>query len=62
MGSDRSDFLLEYYQLLADDIRRSESVISTVCGLQLGVTLILVGSRWLRGPMLPKALVMFVTQ
>lgn len=46
MPSDRTDFLREFYRLLADDIRRSEAVIPKVCALEVGAMAILFAASW----------------
>jgi len=46
MPTDRTDFLREYYRLLADDIRRSEAVIPKVCALEEGTMALLLLACW----------------
>jgi hypothetical protein len=50
MASDRTDFLREYYRVLTDDIRRSETIIPQVCGLELAVMVLWLLTRWWNGP------------
>lgn len=50
MASDRTDFLRDYYRLLADDISRSEATIPKVCGLEIAVLVLVLLVRWHDGP------------
>jgi hypothetical protein len=46
MPSDRTDFLREYYQVLTDDIRRSEAIVPKVCATEGAAVVLLVLARW----------------
>jgi len=50
MPADRTDFLLDYYRLLTDDIRRSEAIVPKVCALQFGVMSFVIVARWYQKP------------
>lgn len=49
MANERTSFLLEYYRLLTDDIRRSEAIIPKVCALEaafVGLLAVAVLEHW----------------
>jgi|HubBroStandDraft_6_1064221.scaffolds.fasta_scaffold234457_2 hypothetical protein len=62
MTSDRTDFLRDYYNLLTDDIRRSEATVFKACALEGAFVVLLVASLWGGGPrFLPPILVLLTS-
>jgi hypothetical protein len=62
MPSERTDFLRDYYRVLAEDISRSETMIPKACGLEIAAAAFLLVTRMFHWQsLLPNVLTLLTT-